>query len=175
MNDEGNRSAGLLTPSLSPATGIAPLYSIGTGYLLGVFGGPIAAGLIMAINARRLGRLAQDAWMFAMIFVLSGVVLLVAFDHPDLFTIEWEGAEPRDARRLLLSGLGLLTTGLFHLKYRTYYRGMAMSGLESPTPWKTGIAVLVIAIALQFAFLFALSYARLFWSSLVAGTVEGIQ
>ena len=174
MAKEGSYRESLLTPSLSPATGIAPLYSVGTGVVLGFFGGPVAAGMIMAINARRLGRLARDAWLFAVIFVLSGVFLVAVFDHPELFVVELEDAEPRNVRRFFLSGLGLLTTGLFYLKYRTYYRGMAVSGQESPSPWKTGIAVFVIAIVLQFAFLFVVMYARFFWSSLV-GDVEGTQ
>ena len=174
MSEEGGRLAGLLKPSLSPDTAISPLYSVGTGFVLGFFGGPVAAGMIMAINARRLGRLARDAWLFALIFVLSGVFLFAVFDHPELFVVELEDGEPRNVRRVFLSGLGLLTAGLFYLKYRTYYRGMAMSGLESPSPWKTGFAVLAIAIALQFVFLFVVSYARLFWGSIV-GEIEGVQ
>lgn len=163
MSEENSRVAGLLKPSLSQQTAISPLYSVGTGFVLGFFGGPVAAGLIMAINARRLGRLARDAWLFAIIFVLSGVFLLAVFYHPELFVVELEGGEPRNTRRIVLSGLGLLTTGLFYLKYRTYYRGMTMSGLESPSPWKMGFAVFAIALVLQIAFLIVAGYARFFW------------
>ena len=174
MAKEGSYRECLLTPSLSPATGIAPLYSVGTGVVLGFLGGPFAAGLIMAINARRLGRLARDAWLFAVVFAVSGALLLFLFDHPELFTIEQEGGRPLRTRTFAKSGLGLLTMGLLYVRYRTYYRAMAMSGVDSPSPWKTGIAVLVIAIALQFAFLFVVLYARSLWSSLV-GDVGSMQ
>lgn len=169
MSEEGGRSGGLLKPSLSPETAIAPLYSAGTGYVLGVFGGPIAAGIVMAVNARRLGRLAQDAWIFVAVFVLSGVLLFAAFKAPELFTIELRNGEPRNVARLVMAGTGILTTGLLYLKYQTYYRAMALSGVESPSPWKMGIAVLAIAIAGQFALVFVLEYAYLAWTSRSVG------
>ena len=170
MAEERSRQKALLTPSLSQTVGIAPLYSVGTGVVLGFFGGPVAAGLIMAINARRLGRLAQDAWLYAVVFVVSGVIFVLLVDHPELFVIELgDAGQPRNMRRFLFSGLGLLTMGLLYVKYRTYYRAMTMSGLESPSPWKTGLAVLVIALALQFALVFVVGFARYFWTYLVDG------
>ncbi len=157
MSEKGE--AGLLKPSLSPETAIAPLYSVGTGYVLGFLGGPIAAGIIMAINARRLGRLAQDAWIFVLVFVLSSVLLFTAFKVPGMFMFELGDGEPRSVARLAMAGAGILTMGLLYLKYQTHYRAMALSGMESPSPWKMGIAVLVIAIAIQFAVVFVLEYA----------------
>ena len=115
--------------------------------------GPVAVGTIMAINAKRLGRLGRDAWIFVTIAVATVILMFVIVNSPDLFTIEDQREGSRTVGRYALHGAGLLILALVYLRYRPYYRAMAVSGLDSPPPWKIGTLVFVLGGAAQFVVL----------------------
>ena len=149
MTERDADTAGLLQPSLSGGDPVAPLYSVGVGYILSL-AGPLAVGTIMAINAHRLGRLARDAWIFVIVFAVA-VALPAAFVHdPSLFEIDVNGDET-SFRRVVVIGTGMAIMGLLYLKYRRYYRAMMLSGVDSPSPWKMGICVFIGSLYLNSA------------------------
>ena len=133
--------ADLLKPSLSGGIPVAPLYSVGVGYVLSLVG-PFAVGTIMAINAHRLGRLAKDAWIFVIVFAVATALPLAFVLDPSLFQIDLNGDEV-SFRWALTIGTGLAIMGLLYLRYRRYYRVMMLSGIDSPSPWKMGICVFI--------------------------------
>ena len=156
MAEQDADAKDLLQPSLSGDDGVAPLYSVGTGYILAL-AGPLAVGIIMAINAHRLGRLFKDAWLFLMVFAFATALPFVLVHNPSLFQVEVNGDE-MSFRRILVIGTGLATMGLLYLKYRRYYRAMMLSGIDSPSPWKMGIIVFVGSLYLNSALVRLFAY-----------------
>ena len=152
MANQEPRRQDLLTPTLAPDSAVAPLYSVGCAFVMAL-SGPVAVGTIMAINAKRLGRLGRDAWIFVTIAVATVILMFVIVNSPDLFTIEDQREGSRTVGRYALHGAGLLILALVYLRYRPYYRAMTVSGLDSPPPWKIGTLVFVLGGAAQFVVL----------------------
>ena len=139
----------LLKPSLSDEFAVKPLYSVGTGVVLGALGGPAAVLVLMMINARRMGRLAYDAWVFLLLGLGTGVLSFALVNDPALFTNPLGVEASNRFNRSVISIAGLLTMGLLYLRYRKHYRAMQMLAIDSPSPWKIGIASLFAGWGLQ--------------------------
>lgn len=139
----------LLKPSLAGEFPAKPLYSVGTGVVVAALGGPAAVLVLMTINARRMGRLAQDAWVFVCLGVATAVLVFALVNDPALFANVLGVEVSNRLNRSVISIAGLLTMGLLYLRYRTRYRAMRMSGIDSPSPWKVGIGSLLAGWALQ--------------------------
>lgn len=139
----------LLKPSLADEFAAKPLYSVGTGVVVGAFGGPAAVLVLMMINARRMGRLAQDAWVFVLLGLGTGILIFALVNDPALFANPLGLEASNRLNRSVISIAGLLTMGLLYLRYRKHYRAMQMLAIDSPSPWKVGIGSLFAGWGLQ--------------------------
>jgi hypothetical protein len=129
----------LLRPTLSPDTGASPaIYSANALFITAFFGGPFALIAMAALNSQRLGRVRQDA-----AYLLLGALLTVAF----VVIVYRPGAgwsvgdlSPAGTERLLWRAFSLVLAAGAYLVHRRSYRNMALIGIESPSPWKAGVA-----------------------------------
>jgi hypothetical protein len=140
----------LLEPTLAgDGRPLQAIYSQRTGYVTSFFGGPMAGAIVTAVNARRLGRLAQDAWLIAF-----GVVLAIAllWWQARLGGNEWlESTLGRTGPRIAprIAGLGYFAVSL--LVHRPFHRHMELAGIDSPSGWGVGIMAMVVSTVIYVA------------------------
>lgn len=140
----------LLRPSLSgPAAVAAAPYTSQACFFSAFFGGPFAAAMMLALNARRLGRLQRDA--FWVLFVAAAYALWLYFVYatPTGRLVydqlhAWLGARAISVADRLLA---LLAFGLGALLHRGEQRSADLFGLKRPNGWLGGIVLIVAGIA----------------------------
>jgi hypothetical protein len=137
-----NEPRDLLQPTLSGDSGGATaIYSATTGYMAAFFGGPLGGAFIALENARRLGRLASDAWIGGVALVST---ILLAWWEQRAGGLDWLTAQFGDgAARFGIRLLGLAFFVLAYTVHRKYYRNMAFYGVPSPSGWGIGLAAVV--------------------------------
>jgi hypothetical protein len=141
----------LLRPSLSdPAAVAAAPYTQQTSALVAFFGGPFAMAILLAIDARRLGRLRKDliwALLIAGAFVgwlvfsrktPAGVGLMMQVVH------EFGRRGPVIIERLI----ALLGFALGTWLHRKQQRSAVLFGLERPNGLVMGIALIALGYVL---------------------------
>ena len=158
MSDENARIEGLLEPTLESETSPTSIYSTQACFFVAFLGGPFAILLFSALNSRRLGRLARDAWIYVLggigvsIFVILMAQTVAAGAPPE--ALGWIGEGRRglsNASRLL----ALVLFGIVFLMHRPFHRAARLSGDDPPSPWLPGLAATVIGAALSVAFVAA--------------------
>ena len=147
---EAPRVAELLQPSLGAKSATA-IYSVRASFFVAFFGGPFAIIFFSMINARRLGRLKDDAWVYALAALVTiatlalGVYLVGIGAFPEI--------GDNDARRWVRYGhrvVALLIFGALYLRHRPFYRAAEML-VDAPSPWLVGIGCVVASGVMQFA------------------------
>lgn len=140
----------LLQPSLGPAQPLreAP-YSGQAGFLVSFFGGPLAACLLSALSARRLGRLPRDLpWLAAVGLAYVGLewaALHTAIGQQAMAALnDLLGGSRHDLAHKLL---GLLAFGLFSLLHRQEQRTATLMGLDRPNGTWVGLGLIGLGIA----------------------------
>lgn len=151
----------LLQPSLSdPARLTSAPYSLQTGGLAAFFGGPFAASLMLAINAKRVGRLKQDAlWATAMAALFVGWLFFV-YRTPSGLTLQAQLVEllGRNALGVLARLFALLVFLGGAYLHRREQRGADLLGLKRPNGLGLGIALIVLGEVLTLAVISALTW-----------------
>jgi len=144
----------LLRPSLSDPTAIANApYSQQTSALVAFFGGPFAMALLLAVDAKRMGRLRKDA-IWAVLIAASFVCwLLFAFKTPAGLSLltqvvhEFGRRGPVIIERLIaLAGFGL---GMW--LHRKQQRSANLFGLRRPNGLVMGIGLIALGYLLSAA------------------------
>ena len=132
-----NTPRDLLQPTLADDAGKAPaIHSATTGYLAAFIGGPIGGAVIALENARRLRRLAADAWLGG---VAVGATLALAWWEQRGGGLQWlvEHLGP-GGPRVGGRALGLAYFALAYYVHRRYNRNMAFYGIQAPSGWVIG-------------------------------------
>lgn len=142
-------SSVLLQPSLSQAAS-APFFSARATFFVAFFGGPFAACLIHALNARTMGRLRQDAFPLALAMIAAVAVLLVSIlgvqGHLEWFPQVLTG---RQGARFAIRFLGLAVWGAFYLLHRPLHRAAQLNDSPHRSPWIAGIGCVFAAAMLH--------------------------
>lgn len=136
----------LLEPSLDDAGAgsRATIYSSAVGYVSAFFGGPVGAGVVATVNARRLDRLRKDWWILplALLVTLAYVAWLVRGGG-----IDWLEQNLGGGKSMPKTVLGIAMFALTHRVHRTYYRNMEVLGLDPPSGWKLGLLAILAGVA----------------------------
>jgi hypothetical protein len=153
MDLDPARRAALLTPSLASdarerGAPTVELYSARACFLIAFFGGGLAALVMGWINARRLGRLGKDAWVFVVLgiaFIALQASFADAINRASAQSFQWLGLplEQRDARHISRAA-GLLMWGALYARHRPFYRAMAIADVAPKKPWVVGIAIVLL-------------------------------
>jgi hypothetical protein len=143
----------LLRPSLSGAgrPSVAP-YSQATVFMSAFFGGPFASAAMIAINAKRLGRLQRDAaWALLLVAVLvAWLYFLVHTESGNRLFETMAGLLGKGSVALserLIAVLGALGGMWLH---RGEQRTADLFGLTRPNGWIAGIALVVFGYLATF-------------------------
>jgi hypothetical protein len=149
----------LLRPSLSdPARLAAAPYSLQAGFFSAFFGGPLASALMLAVNARHLGRLPRDAGWVAVIAAAYIGWLYFAYQTPTGLAFQSALAGVLGSRAMALAervlALAAFLVGL--LLHRREQRSADLFGLKRPNGWVGGLALIAIGFVLTFALRVAL-------------------
>jgi hypothetical protein len=132
----------LLEPSLG--SGAGTIYSLRACFFVAFLGGPLAILLFSALNSRRLGRLARDAWVYALggLVTVAFLVALapVAVEGTPPEWLGWIGGDGKRGLRNASRLLALLLFGGLYLLHRPFHRAARLRGLDAPSPWVPGIA-----------------------------------
>lgn len=151
----------LLQPSLTDRARLASApYSLQTGGLAAFFGGPFAAALMLAINAKRVGRLKRDAlWAVAMALLFVGWLFFVYRTAPGLaLQAQLVGLLGRNALGVLARLLALLAFLVAAYLHRREQRSADLFGLKRPNGLWLGIALIVLGEVLSMAVIAALTW-----------------
>lgn len=146
----------LLRPTLGEASAQRPLYTVQAGFLTAFFGGLYAACLIGGLNSRRLGRLARDAWIYA-VAALAWTATLLWFGYGSEAGLLGEGWRiTGGAGRTLRFGgrlLALVLFGLIHLRHRPMIRLQQLLGTSPPNPWPVALTAIAGGCVLTLLFI----------------------
>ena len=143
----------LLQPTLAGRGPTPALYSVRANFLVAFFGGVYATLLFSWLNSRRLGRAREDGLFYALIAVLwTGAVMAIAYLMALDRLPSWLAQTDRPARDIRYLGrvVALLVFGVIYLRLRRFFKAAQIAGVESPSPWKPGLAIVAAAIVLSF-------------------------
>lgn len=148
MDDAGRAPQhGLFTASLGAAP-VAAGFSQQASFFVAFFGGPLAAVIFNAWNARIWGRLGGDLpLVIATALVALGAAVAAAIYGPQLDGPESELPPVRVLSRVL----GLAIWGVFALRHRSMYRMQSISSLTARSPWVPGLACVGVSLVLALA------------------------
>jgi hypothetical protein len=137
----------LLKPTLdsgAPAS-LAP-YSVQTMFLVGFFGGPLAALGITGLNSHRLRRFSRDLpLLVTLAVVVVALSWLIFISSTGLPAREWiNEVMGASGRRLSSRLLGLLLVGAGYLLHRREQRNADLLGIERPNGWIGGLICFVL-------------------------------
>jgi hypothetical protein len=145
MDDAGRAPQhGLFTASLGAAP-VAAGFSQQASFFVAFLGGPLAAVLFNAWNARIWGRLGRDLpLVVATALVALGAAVAAVIYGPQL------DAPKNDLPpvRILVRVLALAIWGVFALRHRSMYRMQSISSLAPRSPWLPGLACVGVSLAL---------------------------
>lgn len=145
----------LLRPSLGPTVApMRPLYSVRAGFLVAFFGGVYATLGFSALNTRRAGRLARDAWLYALAAVAwTGVLIAAGHALGTDGLPSWLGfaGTPQRGVRWVGRLTALALFGLVYLRHRALLKTQALVGTDAPNPWAAALLWVVLGAALSFA------------------------
>lgn len=149
----------LLKPTLdrSDPASIAP-YSVQAMFLVGFFGGPLAALAITGLNSYRLRRFPRDLpWLAALAVVVIALSWFFFISSAGLPAREWiDEAMGARGPRLLSRFFALVLVGVGFLMHRREQRNADLLGIKRPNGWIGG-TICLIAGGVAFAlFLMAL-------------------
>ncbi|HSW04989.1 hypothetical protein [Aquabacterium sp.] len=137
----------LLQPSLQRQGLVRAPYSQSAGFMCAFFGGPPAALLMAGLNAYRLGRWPQDLrwllpatllWLGFEFWLLRSASGAVAVDA----VAAWLGPRAPELMRRALALACFAATAL--LLHRREHRMADLMGLDRPSGWGPGLAVIVV-------------------------------
>ena len=158
MAQDDSKLEGLLEPSLAGGSGARAIYSLRACFFVAFFGGPFAILLFAGLNSRRLGRLAADAWIYAVGAIVTVVFIAFAFQGLDSGTapawLSALGEGPR-ATRVATRILAMALFGVVFLAHRRFYKAADLSGEDPPSPWLPGIGATLVGALLSIAIAFA--------------------
>jgi hypothetical protein len=120
-------------------------------FFVAFFGGPLAAVLFSAWNARLWGRLRRDLPLAIALALVTAAAIWAAVH----WSAQLEAAGyPQRSMRLGVRALALGIWGIFALRHRALYRMQGLSSLKPRSPWIPGLVcagvstVLAIGVAL---------------------------
>jgi hypothetical protein len=139
----------LLEPSLSDGTRATSIYSARAGFMVAFFGGGLASSIFGALNSRRLGRLGEDAWLYALgMLFFAGAAVAAGYAVAagvDFATLGEDARRQGSALRILSRALGLGFFGLVFLRHRRFYKATELAGEDAPSPWLPGLGCIAAA------------------------------
>ena len=136
----------LFTASLSAAP-VGAGFSQQATFFVAFFGGPLAAVIFNAWNARIWGRLERDLPLV----IATGLVAVAAVVAASVYGAQPDAPKSSSQVRVLARVLALAIWGAFVLRHRSMYRMQALSSLSPRRPWVPGIACVVASVALVMA------------------------
>lgn len=126
-------------------------------FFVAFFGGPFAAVLFNAWNARLWGRLPRDLPLaIALALLAAAAIGASAYWSPQL---EAAGYSARSLR-LASRALALAIWGVFMLRHRAMHRIQGLSSLRPRTPWVPGLVCVGIATVLSMGVVLAAQQLR---------------
>ncbi len=141
MHDNHRSTAGISADLLQPSiAAVRPLYSSTVLAMTAFFGGMIAASLVFAINAQRLGRLGRDLWL--VVIGCAGALWLLELPPGD------------GAQRFLLRVVALAFAGVLWLNHRQAMRSQALWRAPAKHGFWVGLAAVAIALAVSVAWMY---------------------
>ena len=133
----------LLRPSLAHSAPRLSPYSLQALFLTSFFGGPLAALGMLALNARRLGRLRRDVpWLVVALlaYVLLEAVLALSPAGRG-FIAQADAWLGRRAIEYLVRALALAVFALGLVMHRREHKAAELMGLTRPSPWLPALAL----------------------------------
>ncbi|MEO8155836.1 MAG: hypothetical protein ABI605_22460 [Rhizobacter sp.] len=150
----------LLRPSLTDqAQPPAAPYTLQTGFFTAFFGGPFAAALMLALNAKRIGRLNQDALWVALIACAFVVWLYFMYATPSGVAAQARLTDLLGERGPMLAQrlLALLAFAASAWLHRREQRSADLFALKRPNGWVAGIVFIVLGVLLTLGAIQALT------------------
>lgn len=139
VNEEARE---LLQPTLSTQVDVGRIYSARASYVTSFLGGPPAAIAVGVLNARRLGRVSKDAWLFiacAAVYLAVMAVVGLRMETGTSSILVAGQHIPARIVRIALQALGLAVFALIYQRHRAYHVAREMAATRGPNAWVMGI------------------------------------
>ena len=146
----------LLEPSLQGPPP-EPLYSVRANFLVAFFGGVYAAALFGALNAQRMGRLARDVWIYALVATTWSAVgvwagyAIMTETLPGWLSEVDVGGRPGRTLRFAGRAVSLALFGSMYLRQRVCFKAQELAGVTPAGPWRAALVCSAVSIVLSMA------------------------
>lgn len=141
----------LFAPALAGVSKPPAIYSTQATFFTSFIGGPIAAGLFAALNARHARRLPRDAPVLVAA-VVGGLLIVLLALWVRLAPPPGFPEELRSARMLRFAArfAGIVTWAVLYLRHRTLHRATDLAGVPARSAWAAALVCIALGAASQF-------------------------